>query len=87
VRCSFPIDVRISGATCYEGGYGIEEGVKIAMQLDGKVDLIHVSAGSHEVPEVFTVTHPACSCRTARTCISRRRSRSTLRTPSAPWVR
>jgi 2,4-dienoyl-CoA reductase-like NADH-dependent reductase (Old Yellow Enzyme family)/thioredoxin reductase len=55
----FPVEVRISGSTCYEGGYGIDEGVAIAKQLDGKVDLIHVSAGSHEVPEVFTVTHPS----------------------------
>ncbi len=45
----FPIDVRISGCACYEGGYGIDEGVAIAKQLDGKVDLIHVSAGGHEV--------------------------------------
>jgi 2,4-dienoyl-CoA reductase-like NADH-dependent reductase (Old Yellow Enzyme family)/thioredoxin reductase len=44
----FPIEVRISGSMCYEGGYGIDEGVAIAKQLDGKVDLIHVSAGSHE---------------------------------------
>jgi len=22
-----PVDLRISGATCYEGGYGIDEGV------------------------------------------------------------
>jgi 2,4-dienoyl-CoA reductase-like NADH-dependent reductase (Old Yellow Enzyme family)/thioredoxin reductase len=55
----YPVDVRISGATCYEGGYGVDEGIKIAKQLDGKVDLIHVSAGSHEVAEVFTVTHPS----------------------------
>ena len=55
----YPVDVRISAATCYEGGYGIDEGVAIAKQLDGRVDLIHVSAGSHEVPEVFTVTHPS----------------------------
>lgn len=55
----FPVDVRISGATCYEGGYGIDEGIAVAKQLDGKVDLIHVSAGSHEVPEVFTITHPS----------------------------
>jgi 2,4-dienoyl-CoA reductase-like NADH-dependent reductase (Old Yellow Enzyme family) len=54
----FPVEVRISGSMCYEGGYGIEEGIEIAKQLDGKVDLIHVSAGSHEVPEVFPVTHP-----------------------------
>jgi 2,4-dienoyl-CoA reductase-like NADH-dependent reductase (Old Yellow Enzyme family)/thioredoxin reductase len=55
----FPIDIRISGSMCYEGGYDIDEGVAIAKQLDGKVDLIHVSAGSHEVAEVFTVTHPS----------------------------
>ncbi len=55
----FPVDIRISGSACYEGGYGIDEGVAIAKQLDGKVDLIHVSAGSHEVAEVFTVTHPS----------------------------
>jgi len=55
----FPVDVRISGSSCYQGGYDIEEGVRIAQQLDGKVDLIHVSAGSHEVPEVFTITHPS----------------------------
>ena len=55
----FPVDIRISGSTCYEGGYGIDEGVAIARQFDGRVDLIHVSAGSHEVAEVFTVTHPS----------------------------
>ena len=55
----FPVDIRISGAACYEGGYDIDEGVAMAKQFDGKVDLIHVSAGSHEVPEVFTITHPS----------------------------
>ena len=38
---------------------GLDEGVAIAKQFDGKVDLIQVSAGSHEVAEVFTVTHPS----------------------------
>jgi len=55
----FPVDIRISGSACYEGGYGIDEGIAMARQLDGKVDMIHVSAGSHEVAEVFTVTHPS----------------------------
>ena len=55
----FPIEVRISGSECYSGGYDIEEGIKIAKQIDGHCDLIHVSAGSHEVDEVFTVTHPS----------------------------
>ena len=55
----FPIEVRISGSECYSGGYNIEEGIQIAKQIDGHCDLIHVSAGSHEVDEVFTVTHPS----------------------------
>jgi 2,4-dienoyl-CoA reductase-like NADH-dependent reductase (Old Yellow Enzyme family)/thioredoxin reductase len=56
---SFPVEIRISGSMCYEGGYGIEEGIKIAKLLDGKADLIHVSVGSHEVPEAFPITHPS----------------------------
>ncbi len=56
---NFPIEIRISGSECHAGGYDIDEGVAIAKQLDGYVDLIHVSAGSHEVWEVFTVTHPS----------------------------
>jgi 2,4-dienoyl-CoA reductase-like NADH-dependent reductase (Old Yellow Enzyme family) len=55
----FPVEIRISGSECHPGGYDIDEGVAIAKQLDGHVDLIHVSAGSHEVMEVFTVTHPS----------------------------
>ncbi len=60
-RCGrgFPVEIRISGSMGYEGGYGIDEGVAIAKQFDGEVDLIQVSAGSHEVAEVFTVTHPS----------------------------
>jgi 2,4-dienoyl-CoA reductase-like NADH-dependent reductase (Old Yellow Enzyme family)/thioredoxin reductase len=55
----YPVEVRISGSMCYPGGYGIEEGVEIAKKLDGKADLIHVSVGSHEVPEAFPITHPS----------------------------
>ncbi|MCL1835756.1 MAG: NAD(P)/FAD-dependent oxidoreductase [Oscillospiraceae bacterium] len=55
---AFPIEMRISGSECNPGGYDIDEGVAIAKQLDGHLDLIHVSAGSHEVWDVFTVTHP-----------------------------
>ncbi len=60
-RCGkgFPVEVRISGSECYEGGYGIETGIEIAKQIDGHADLIHVSAGSHEVASVFAVTHPS----------------------------
>ncbi|MCF0120933.1 MAG: FAD-dependent oxidoreductase, partial [Oscillospiraceae bacterium] len=54
----FPIEIRISGAEIVEGGYDIDEGVRIAEALDGKVDLIHVSAGHHEDDAGSMVTHP-----------------------------
>jgi len=53
-----PIEVRISGSECYDGGYGIEEGVAFSKQLEGHADLIHVSVGNHEAGDAFTVTHP-----------------------------
>ena len=55
----FPVEMRMVGDEVYEGGYHIEEGIAQAVQLDGHADLIHVSTGSHEVAEVFTVTHPS----------------------------
>ncbi|MDR0862843.1 MAG: NAD(P)/FAD-dependent oxidoreductase [Oscillospiraceae bacterium] len=55
---NFPIEMRISGSECNPNGYDLDEGIAIAKQLDGHLDLIHVSAGSHEVWDVFTVTHP-----------------------------
>ncbi len=56
---NFVIEMRISGSEVYDGGYDLDYGVKIAKALDGHLDLIHVSAGCHEVDEVFTVTHPS----------------------------
>ena len=55
----FPIELRISGAECFDGGYDIDYGIKIAQAFDGKVDLIHVTAGSHENDDTFTITHPS----------------------------
>jgi 2,4-dienoyl-CoA reductase-like NADH-dependent reductase (Old Yellow Enzyme family)/NADPH-dependent 2,4-dienoyl-CoA reductase/sulfur reductase-like enzyme len=55
----FPIEFRMSGAEYTKGGYTIKEGIEIAKMLDGKVDIIHVSAGIHEDMEVFTYTHPS----------------------------
>ncbi|MBC3889692.1 FAD-dependent oxidoreductase [Acetobacterium paludosum] len=55
----FPIEVRISGSECYDGGFDVEDGISIAKELDGHCDLIHVSAGNHEIEEVFPVTHPS----------------------------
>ncbi len=56
---NYPIEFRMSGAEYTKGGYTIEEGVEMAKMLDGKVDIIHVSAGVHEDAEVFTYTHPS----------------------------
>ena len=56
---AFPIEIRLSGSELFDGGWDTAYGVRIAEALDGKVDLLHISAGSHEVSEVFTVTHPS----------------------------
>ncbi len=55
----FPIEVRISGAECTDTGYDIDEGIAIAKMLDGKADIIHVSAGHHESPYASMITHPS----------------------------
>ena len=55
----FPVEIRISGSEVTPAGYDLDEGIAIAKMLDGHVDLIHVSAGHHENPDVFTVTHPS----------------------------
>lgn len=55
----FPIEFRMSGAEYTEGGYDINYGIEIAKAIDGKVDLIHVSAGVHENRQAFVITHPS----------------------------
>ena len=52
----FPVELRLSGSEFFEGGYGIEDGCKIAHALEDLVDLIHVSAGSYQFG--FYVTTP-----------------------------
>lgn len=52
----FPIEVRISGSELFEGGYELAEGIEIAGLLEGRADLIHVSAGSYQFG--FFDTHP-----------------------------
>ncbi|MDR0817364.1 MAG: FAD-dependent oxidoreductase [Clostridiales Family XIII bacterium] len=59
VGAKFPIEVRISGAECTDDGYDTCEGVRIAKALDGKADLIHVSAGHHESVYATMITHPS----------------------------
>ncbi len=54
----FPIEIRISGTEYIEGGYGLDEGIEIAKMLDGKVDLIHVSAGTQQEDFSAVLMHP-----------------------------
>jgi 2,4-dienoyl-CoA reductase-like NADH-dependent reductase (Old Yellow Enzyme family)/thioredoxin reductase len=59
-RCGkdFLIEYRMSGGEEIEGGLTKEEGIEFAKLLDGKVDIIHVSAGL-DIEEAQAVhTHP-----------------------------
>jgi len=42
----FPIEMRLSGDEFTEGGMSLEETVELAKVLDGKVDMIHLSAAT-----------------------------------------
>ncbi|UCD44522.1 MAG: FAD-dependent oxidoreductase [Candidatus Bathyarchaeota archaeon] len=42
----FPIEIRLSGDEFTKGGMRLEETVELAKTLDGKVDVIHVSAAT-----------------------------------------
>ena len=53
----FPIEFRFSGSELFEGGYDLEEGVRIAQTLESCVDLLHVSAGTYQ--RGFGDTHPS----------------------------
>lgn len=53
----FPIEFRMSGSELFEGGYNLEEGCRIAQQLEPYVDLLHVSAGTYQ--RGFGDTHPS----------------------------
>lgn len=53
----FPIEFRMSGSELFEGGYDLEEGVRIAQNLESYIDLLHVSAGTYQ--RGFGDTHPS----------------------------
>jgi len=53
----FPIEFRMSGAEFCEGGYDLDEGIRIAQALESKIDLLHVSAGTYQ--KTFGITHPS----------------------------
>jgi 2,4-dienoyl-CoA reductase-like NADH-dependent reductase (Old Yellow Enzyme family)/thioredoxin reductase len=56
---AFPIEFRMSGSETNPDGYDIDEGIEFAKALDGKVDIIHVSTGNHEVLSATIITHPS----------------------------
>lgn len=59
VGSSFPIEVRISGDDFTEKGLREADCIKVAQMIDDKVDLINVSCGNHEDPDMFCRTHPS----------------------------
>lgn len=57
VGARFPIEFRLSGSELFDGGYDIDEGCRIAEQLEPYIDLLHVSAGTYQ--RGFGKTHPS----------------------------
>ncbi len=55
----FPVEFRMSGDECNPNGYHLDDAIEMAKMLDGHVDLLHVSAGNHEIFDVFYITHPS----------------------------
>ena len=59
---SFPVEVRISASEVLSGGYGVEEGIAIARQLEGHAGIIHCSVGCGiglpDNARTFSITHP-----------------------------
>ena len=57
----FPVEFRISGTEILPDGYGVDEGCRIAEQLDGHADIISVSASALDTldPESFSKTTPS----------------------------
>jgi 2,4-dienoyl-CoA reductase-like NADH-dependent reductase (Old Yellow Enzyme family)/NADPH-dependent 2,4-dienoyl-CoA reductase/sulfur reductase-like enzyme len=54
----FPVEIRISGSEIDADGYGVDEACRIAEQLDGHADIIHVSVGGlNHSKESFARTH------------------------------
>jgi 2,4-dienoyl-CoA reductase-like NADH-dependent reductase (Old Yellow Enzyme family)/thioredoxin reductase len=58
VGADFPIEYRMSGDERAPGGYDLNTGIEIARLLDGKVDLVHVSAGTNQDDYSAILMHP-----------------------------
>ena len=55
----FPVDVRLSGAALVDGGYDLDYAIEVAKQLEGHADMLNISVGVHEDPEVIIRTIPS----------------------------
>ncbi|MBR2699151.1 MAG: FAD-dependent oxidoreductase, partial [Clostridia bacterium] len=53
----FPIEFRLSGSECVPEGYDLDEGIRIAQQIEPYIDLLHVTAGTYQ--KTFGITHPS----------------------------
>ncbi len=53
----FPIEFRLSGSECVPEGYDLDEGIRIAKQIEPYIDLLHVTAGTYQ--KTFGITHPS----------------------------
>lgn len=53
----FPIEFRMSGSELFDDGCDLEEGIRIAQQIEPYIDLLHVSAGTYQ--RGFGDTHPS----------------------------
>jgi 2,4-dienoyl-CoA reductase-like NADH-dependent reductase (Old Yellow Enzyme family)/thioredoxin reductase len=60
-RCGadFPIEWRISASDLVPGGLEIADAIEYALIMQGKVDLLQVSAGTIGVPHTYPYTHPS----------------------------
>lgn len=56
---SFPIELRLNGEDFTEDGMHLDDYKELAAMLEDKVDLFHISCGSHDGDGLFVRTHPS----------------------------
>jgi 2,4-dienoyl-CoA reductase-like NADH-dependent reductase (Old Yellow Enzyme family)/thioredoxin reductase len=57
VGTEFPLEFRMSGSEFFDGGYDLDEGIRIALTVEDLIDMVHVSSGSYQFG--FSITHPS----------------------------
>ncbi len=83
----FLIEYRMSGSEEIEGGLTAEEAIEFAKMIDGKVDIIHVSAAldTEEAQAVHTHTRPSF-CHTASMSIMPQEIKKHVKSRLSPSV-